>query len=935
MTDVMQATHPAPRPDVEQLASPLLTPINEEAITASHDVSPTQSPDRRLRRVSGILLPRQRKHPLQSNSVDTDERDAVRDRSNSVPVDTLESPHSSDTFPDEWGRRRGGGGAGEGDMALHKHTPMLNGEAGQLHQMDSGWEPSSTTLAPSIPLTCRPSNDQRTAQSRPRLPRVVSIPQPTSARYATGENHRVLSTSSRRLSHALDDSPPDLDHTARSKNSMQQPLLSPPPSPVPESIPLPPHSIPTHLHLELSASRPSPLYIHHSSSNDTPYEPSRVKFERLMNFLLLPPQLERVLLFGALTCLDAWLYTFTILPLRFLKALCILMEWAASSTWKEAHFVACFTYEGLGRIWHRRKRKQSNPPESLEGTAVRRPSPTDGRSTALDTDVRPTIRQLNGAAIAPQPPRGRRRHRHAKSIPSLLQSNHKADLLQGLLIICSCTLLMRFDASRMYHAIRGQAAIKLYVIYNVLEVGDRLLSAIGQDIIECLFSPSTLERKPNGRSKLLTPFWMFLLALVYTVLHATCFFYQVVALNVAVNSYSNALLTLLMSNQFVEIKGTVFKKIEKENLFQLTCADVVERFQLWLMLVIIALRNIVELGGLSLSAPFSSSSTSDFSATSGAPNPNITTAASTSTTTNNNWPASILPHAFTLLPTFSINTLQLQLLTPFALVLGSEMLVDYLKHAFIGKFNAIAPNVYARYFDVLAKDYYANAFGPQNLVRRLGLPVIPLSCLAIRSILQTWHMFLATNVSSTLPILSSDTAANVVSDGSGNVRTSPALAQIDAIFRNALGRSSFGGGAAAPAANPHWWSAWTLDDIIAFTTMLVFFLAVYLLLLAFKLVLGMVLLRIARERYAGMKARKGAQIVERESRRLGPGGVVEVGEERRGVIYEEDEAGLRAVREREWKGRERAEREERRGGKGDGDRLEGVERYAMVAKRIW
>lgn len=49
-------------------------------------------------------------------------------------------------------------------------------------------------------------------------------------------------------------------------------------------------------------------------------------------------------------------------------------------------------------------------------------------------------------------------------------------------------------------------------------------------------------------------------------------FYQLVTLNVAINSYSNAILTLLMSNQFVEIKGSVFKKFEKENLFQLTCA---------------------------------------------------------------------------------------------------------------------------------------------------------------------------------------------------------------------------------------------------------------------------------------------------------------------------------------------------------------------------
>jgi hypothetical protein len=48
--------------------------------------------------------------------------------------------------------------------------------------------------------------------------------------------------------------------------------------------------------------------------------------------------------------------------------------------------------------------------------------------------------------------------------------------------------------------------------------------------------------------------------------------YQLTSLNVAINSFDQSLLTLLVSNQFVEIKGSVFKKFEKDNLFQITCA---------------------------------------------------------------------------------------------------------------------------------------------------------------------------------------------------------------------------------------------------------------------------------------------------------------------------------------------------------------------------
>ena len=65
----------------------------------------------------------------------------------------------------------------------------------------------------------------------------------------------------------------------------------------------------------------------------------------------------------------------------------------------------------------------------------------------------------------------------------------------------------------------------------------------------------------------------FINVLLSTVVsHALVMVYQLLCLNVAINSYDNALLSLLISNQFVEIKGSVFKKFEKDNLFQITCA---------------------------------------------------------------------------------------------------------------------------------------------------------------------------------------------------------------------------------------------------------------------------------------------------------------------------------------------------------------------------
>jgi hypothetical protein len=492
----------------------------------------------------------------------------------------------------------------------------------------------------------------------------------------------------------------------------------------------------------------------------------------------------------------------------------------------------------------------------------------------------------------------------------------------------------------MYHWIRGQAAIKLYVIYNVLEVSDRLLAAIGQDVLECLFSREALERRPDGRSKVFRPFGLFLLALAYTVLHATALFYQVMTLNVAVNSYSNALITLLLSNQFVEIKSTVFKKFEKENLFQLTCADVVERFQLWLMLTIIASRNIVETGAFNFVGTLGSSLSSRSTSTNSTP---LSTPPRSS--------SSILPQSFTFFPSSLISSFSqvnsflptlAQVLGPFLVVLGSEMLVDWLKHAYISKFNNTRPAIYGRFLDVLAKDYYTNAFGDQNLTKRLGLPVIPLSCLFFRVSVQTYQMFLA----ALLPHQPSSTAVESTSLASihshyvpSPIPSAPPLtlrtilpasaAHASAIFRRVLANAM-----PSPA-----------QSVYIFTIVLI--LTAFILLLILKLLLGMLLLAYSRSRYKKMKAReaehsvhktengsatgtasKGREFAIEGSRRVGGWGSVEVNDDKRRWIYADDPEGLRRLKAREERDKEKAAKE------GEAS-MDHVQRYEMVAKRIW
>ena len=44
------------------------------------------------------------------------------------------------------------------------------------------------------------------------------------------------------------------------------------------------------------------------------------------------------------------------------------------------------------------------------------------------------------------------------------------DLLKGVVVLVCCVLMNYIDVSMMYHLIRGQTVIKLYIFFNMLDV---------------------------------------------------------------------------------------------------------------------------------------------------------------------------------------------------------------------------------------------------------------------------------------------------------------------------------------------------------------------------------------------------------------------------------------------------------------------------------
>ncbi|XP_026038862.1 transmembrane anterior posterior transformation protein 1 homolog isoform X2 [Astatotilapia calliptera] len=325
--------------------------------------------------------------------------------------------------------------------------------------------------------------------------------------------------------------------------------------------------------------------------------------ERVYTCMRIPKELEKLMIFGFFLCVDAFLYVFTLLPLRVLLALLRLFT------------LPCCGFSGS----------------------------------------------------------------------RLLQPAQVCDMLRGLILVLCFSMMHYVDYSMMYHLIRGQSVIKLYIIYNMLEVADRLFSSFGQDILDALYWTAT-EPKERKRDNIgVIPH--FFMAVFYVFLHAILIMVQASTLNVAFNSHNKSLLTIMMSNNFVEIKGSVFKKFEKNNLFQMSNSDIKERFTSYVLLLIVCLRNMEQ---------------------------------------------------------FSWNPDHLWVLFPDVfMVVTSEVAVDVIKHAFITKFNDITADVYSEYRASLAFDLVSsrqkNACTDysDSVARRMGFIPLPLAVLLIRVVMSS------------------------------------------------------------------------------------------------------------------------------------------------------------------------------------------------------
>jgi hypothetical protein len=157
---------------------------------------------------------------------------------------------------------------------------------------------------------------------------------------------------------------------------------------------------------------------------------------------------------------------------------------------------------------------------------------------------------------------------------------HKNALLQAALVLVTSACLSHFTVARLYHDLKEQDFIGLTAISKMLDYCEFTLRQYGKHAYSALYSAT--EPRVIARN--------FAVSCVYTILHAATLCLCLVAYEASLTTNYKTFVLIVITNSFIELKISLFKRYDKRGLFETLTSDFINRFQLCMYFSVILLK---------------------------------------------------------------------------------------------------------------------------------------------------------------------------------------------------------------------------------------------------------------------------------------------------------------------------------------------------------
>lgn len=224
-----------------------------------------------------------------------------------------------------------------------------------------------------------------------------------------------------------------------------------------------------------------------------------------------------------------------------------------------------------------------------------------------------------------------------KDIFQIIRFKKSNSFLKSITILIIFYFLNNLYPDRIYHYLKEQSLMRVYVLFGVLELAEKLIGTLCDDIIEnididgnnlkgnsidCNLKGNNIDINKKGNNlkgnniessidinkqgnniniqnidniqnienienNLKGNYFLnSLLFVCSTLCHTLIFYFQYLIIQLSLNTSLTNLYSLIISIQFIELKGNVFKKGNKNNLFSIIDNDSLKRFNLTIYLII-------------------------------------------------------------------------------------------------------------------------------------------------------------------------------------------------------------------------------------------------------------------------------------------------------------------------------------------------------------